>query len=130
MTLLLLFSSASIVENPVRGFKRADRPIFYTPIEKELTVKFKIPIYWINKLNIKLNLQTYYKIVYEKRLVTCHNIDENITIPTSIIHGMNTKLITFVESINNIMLKPDSRLEKLKRLARLSNILRQSSLNE
>src|SRR3990167_8434397 len=71
----LISSVAPVVEFAVRGFKADKRPQLYIPTVKSNTIKFRIPIFWVNKLNIKLDLPVWYQIVYEKKLFT-HSISE------------------------------------------------------
>ena len=95
----------------------------YIPTVKSNTIKFRIPIFWVNKLNIKLDLPVWYQIVYEKKLFT-HSISEKkIKIPISIGENISIKLNTFLENTLNIFLKPDFRVEKLKNLSKLKKLL-------
>ena len=119
----LAASEAEVVENPVRGFKRANRPQFYIPLVKSITVKFRIPIYWVNKLDIDLDLPVYYDVIYTKR-ITVHSIrEQKIRLNTSITSTIKAKMILFKESIQNISLKPDFRLQKMKNLSKLRKLL-------
>lgn len=116
-------TTITTVENPVRGFKRANRPQFWQPLEKELTVKFRIPIYWVNKLKIDLDLPVYYDVIYTKR-ITVHSIREDkIRLTTSNSNIIKAKINTFREIIQNISLKPDFRVEKMKNLSKLRKLL-------
>ena len=111
------------VINPVRGFKRVNRPQFFMPLTKAITVKFRIPIFWVNKLDIKLDLPVYYDVIYTKR-ITVHSIrEQKIKLNTSITSTIKAKINTFKESIQNISLRPDFRLQKMKNLSKLRKLL-------
>ena len=138
MTLLLLFLDEVAPEPPVtppaedtqiiRGFKKRrppfrQEPQFFMPLTKAITVKFRIPVYWVNKFDLDLELPVYYDVIYTKR-ITVHSIrEQKIQLNTSITSTIKAKMILFKESIQNISLKPDFRLQKMKNLSKLRKLL-------
>lgn len=78
---------------------------------------------WVNKLDIELDLPVYYDVIYTKR-ITVYSIREKILILTTVKNNIiKKKLDIFIESVPNISLKPDFRLEKIKKLSKLRNMI-------
>ena len=136
MTLLLLFLDETVVTPPVveedtqviRGFKSKRPPFkhepqFFMPLTKAITVKFRIPIFWVNKLKIDLELPTYYDSIYTKSITLYSIREEKMRLNTSKINIIKAKINLFKESIQNISLKPDFRLQKMKNLSKLRKLL-------
>jgi hypothetical protein len=124
-----MFSSSfniSTNSKPTR-FKRKppfrQEPQFFIPLTKAITVKFRIPIFWVNKLDIDLDLPVYYDVIYTKRITLYSIREDKINLPTSKTDIIKAKINTFKESIQNISLKPDFRLQKMKNLSRLRKLL-------
>lgn len=99
------------------------QPQFLMPLTKAVTVKFKIPVYWANKIDIDLELPVYYDVVYTKRITTHSLREQKIRINTSKTEIISKKLETFTESVKNMSLKPDFRLQKIKNLTKLKKLL-------
>ena len=116
----------SVSESSTKARKKPyfkKQPQFFMPLTKAITVKFKIPIFWANKLDIELDLPVYYDVIYEKRMNVYSIREQKISLNTTKTEIIKAKINLFRESIQNISLKPDFRLQKMKNLSRLRKLL-------
>jgi hypothetical protein len=110
----------------IKGRKKLffkQKPQFFMPLTKAVTVKFRIPIFWVNKFDIELDLPVYYDVIYEKILTVSYSSNTMVILKTSKIREFGVKIDTFLEKTLNISLKPDFRLEKVKNLSKLRKLL-------
>jgi hypothetical protein len=91
------------------------------PIITTQLIKIQIPTSFKNILNV--DLPVFNQKIYEKRL-SVYTVYENIVkIPISIKNEMVIKIGIFTENMLKIALKPDFRIQKLKKLSNIKKLL-------
>jgi hypothetical protein len=126
-SLVLVGHIAEVVvsaETPVIGKIKKKRMFTRQRAEPTYTINtevitFNIPVFWAKELDVSIVVPIYKESIQSQRIKTYSQTSNIIPLSVSTENKIKVKMDTTLESICNMTLKTDSRIERIKGLSKL-----------